>query len=299
MAIIPGLMSYSYHLSWASGAMTPRRFMHRAAELGLRTVEWCHFPCHAPGQVDWDQVHLLKGLGDELGIACQVSGFAPLLASEDERDQLEGMVATQLEVSRAIGARVLRFDGMLNSQMHIGDQAPMALCTDNLKRVVEMGQEADIAIALEDHMDFRAGDFRHFLSQIDSPYLGITLDTGNLMPVQEDAVAFAREFALRIINCHLKGVGYVFEDYGAVLTSVEPERSIVDLRVILQVFAQQPQDITVQIEVVAMEAEGEDPLVGQYAEFLTGFLGEAEAAAPAAQAGGQPTSGQQEAQPCT
>jgi len=275
MPTTPGLMSYSYHLSWAEGTMAPERFMDRAAELGLRSTEWCHFPCHSPGQVDWDQVHLLKRLGDERGIKCQVSGFAPLLAEGEDRKLLLDMVRTQLEVSRTIGARQLRFDGMLNHRMRIGDQAPLDLCTDNLKRVVELAEEAGITIALEDHMDFRAADFRHFLGELPSPRLAITLDTGNLVPVGEDSVAFAAEFSPRITNCHLKGVHYVFRDYGAVLTSGKPEHSIVDLRAILQVLAACEHEVTVHIEVVAMDSMDEDRLVGEYAGFLTGFLREA------------------------
>lgn len=272
MSITPGLMSYSYHLSWAEGRMTPARFMDRAAELGLRSTEWCHFPCHSPGQVDWDQVRLLKRLADERNLKSHISGFAPLLAEGEEREVLLGMVRTQLEVSKEIGAEQLRFDGMLNHRMRIGDQAPLGLCTDNLKRVLELAEEAEITIALEDHMDFRTADFRHFLGATTSPRLAITLDTGNLLPVEEDSLAFAKEFARKIVNSHFKGVHYVFRDFGAVLTSGKPEHSIVDLESILKVFASCGQEITVHVEVVAMDSADEDPLVGDYAELVTNFL---------------------------
>ena len=135
MPIIPGLMSYSYHLSWGEGRMTPERFMDRAAELGLRSTEWCHFACHSPGQVDWEQVHRLKSLADERGLRCYVSGFAPLLAEGEERQVLLGMVRTQLEVSQVIGAEQLRFDGMLNHRLRIGQPAPLDLCTENLSHI--------------------------------------------------------------------------------------------------------------------------------------------------------------------
>jgi sugar phosphate isomerase/epimerase len=222
--------------------------------------------------VDWDQVHRLKRLGDERDLACHLSGFAPLLAEGEEREVLLGMVRTQLEVSRIIGSEQLRFDGMLNRRLRIGEQAPLGLCTDNLKRVVALAEEAGVTIALEDHMDFRAADFRHFLRAIMSPRLAVTLDTGNLMPVGEDAVAFAAEFAPRIVNCHLKGVHYVFRDFGAVLTSGRPEHSIVDLQAILQTLASCAQDVTAHLEVVAMQSADEEGLVGEYARFLTGCL---------------------------
>jgi len=252
--------------------MTPERFMDRVAELGLESTEWCHFGCHAPGEVDWDQVHLLKRLADERSLRSHLSGFAPLLAEGDEREHMLAMVRTQLDVCGVIGADRLRFDGMLNHRMRIGDQPPLDLCTDNLRRVVELAEEAEITLALEDHMDFRAADFRHFLREIDSPRLAVNLDTGNLLPVQEDAVAFAHEFAPSIVNCHLKGVHYVFRDFGAVLTSCEPEDSLVDLEEILRVFAACGHEITVHIEVVAMDSADEDRLAGRYARWLLDVL---------------------------
>jgi len=277
MPVVPGLMSYSYHLSWQEGKMTPERFIARCAELGLETNEWCHFPCHSPDVCDWDQVKLLKRLSDERGIACQVSGFAPLMADESEREGMLAMVAAQLEVSRYIGAERLRFDGMLNQRLSIGDQPPLALCAENLKRVVALAEQAGVLIALEDHLDFRSADLRYLLAAVDSPFLAITLDTGNLLPVGEDAVAFAEEFAPHIVNCHFKGVHFVFRDYGAVLTTGHPEQSIVDLAAIAAILDRQPQRITAHIEVVAMKSEDEDPFVVEYAGFLREALAKARA----------------------
>ena len=102
--LIPGLMTYSFHHSFAEGKMTPERLMDCAAELGLESLEWCHFPCHEPGKVDWPQVKLLDRLGRESAIANSIAGFAPLLARGDQRKEMLDRVRTQLEVSRYIGA---------------------------------------------------------------------------------------------------------------------------------------------------------------------------------------------------
>ena len=272
MAIIPGLMTYSYHLSFPEGKMTAERLMDRVEELGLRSTEWCHFPCHGPHAVDWDQVKLLDRLGRRKGIRNSIAGFGPLLAEGARREELLAMVRTQIEVSKFIGSSRLRFGGMSDIELGIGVPPPRDPCLDNLQRVVELGEKAGVVIALEDHMDFRAADFRYFFSEIDSPYLAVNLDTGNLMPLQEDAVAFAEEFADRIVSCHFKGVRYVWEDYGAVLTSGPPERSLVDLHAILGILAGQERDIPCHIEVVAMKSDDEDVLVGEYARFLRDFL---------------------------
>ena len=268
MPIIPGLMTYSYHLSFPEGKMTSERLMARITELNLKSAEWCHFPCHESDKVDWEQVDLLDRLGRERGITNSVAGFAPLLARGDERQQMLDMVRTQLEVSKRIGARRMRFHGMTEIALGIGVRPPLEVCLENLKRIVELSEEYGVVLALENHMDFRTADFGHFFAHIDSPFFRINLDTGNHLPLFEDVIAFAREFSDRIVSCHLKGVRFVWKDYGAVLTSCKPENSLVHLSSILDILIRSAQNVETHIEVVAMESTDEDVLVGDYARFL-------------------------------
>ena len=125
MSIIPGLMTVSYNHSFREGKMTPERMMDRTEELGLKSTEWCHFACHEPGKVDWDQVKLLDRLGREKGIKNSVAGWAPLLAEEDRRDMLLGRAKTQLEVSKFIGADRLRFHSSVETEIGIGTPPPL------------------------------------------------------------------------------------------------------------------------------------------------------------------------------
>ena len=74
--------------------MTPERLVARCRQLGLRSLEWCHFPCHEPGRVDWDQVRLLDRLSRQAGIQSAVAGFAPLLSEGTERERMLAMVRT-------------------------------------------------------------------------------------------------------------------------------------------------------------------------------------------------------------
>jgi len=272
MAIIPGLMTYSYHHSIREGRMSAERLCERCSELGLQSMEWCHFPCHEPGKVDWPQVEALSREAGARGVDCSLAGFAPLLATGSHRERMLAMLRTQLEVSRHIGARRLRFHGMAELELGIGIPVPRERCLDNLRRVVALGEEFQVAIALENHMDFRMVDFRYFFEHISSPYLWINLDTGNQLPLFEDTIAFAREFADRIASCHFKGCRFVWQDFGAVLTSCPPRASLVDLTALLELLARTPRSIPTHIEVVAMTSDEEDPLVSQYAEFMRAFV---------------------------
>jgi len=107
MAIRPGLMSYSYHHCFGQGAMTPEGLIARCMELGLRSLEWCHFPCHEPGAVDWEQVRTLDRLGREHGIENSVAGFAPLLAEGRDNTAPESAERTLAAGSAEFLASVL------------------------------------------------------------------------------------------------------------------------------------------------------------------------------------------------
>jgi sugar phosphate isomerase/epimerase len=206
------------------------------------------------------------------GIDCSLAGFAPLLAEGSQREKMLAMLRTQMEVSRHIGATRLRFHGMAERELGIGTPVPRERCLDNLRRVVALAEEFQVVIALENHMDFRTVDFRYFFQHISSPYLWVNLDTGNQLPLFEDTIAFAREFADRIASCHLKGCRFVWQDFGAVLTSCPPRASLVDLTALLELLARTPRNIPTHIEVVAMTSDEEDSLVRQYAEFMRAFL---------------------------
>ena len=86
-------------------------------------------------------------------------------------------------------------------------------------------------------------DFRTILEHIPSSYLCVNLDTGNQLPLFEDTIAFAREFADRIASCHFKGSRFLWRDFGAVLTSCPPRDSLVDLTAVLDLLAHAPRDI--------------------------------------------------------
>ena len=268
MALVPGLNSYSYHLAFALGEMTEDDLLRRAAALGLRSVELGRPVCCLPEAFDAPRLGQLRGLADGLGLACRVSGFAPLLAQGDEVEQMEMMLDTQLRATEILGASVLRFDGMLSTRMRINEPKPVALCAENLRRVLARAAEVGVVIALENHMDFTTDEFLRLLDAVDSPDLMVTLDTGNMLPLLEPLLPFIAAVLPRIVNVHFKGLEFVWSDGGAVLTSSAPEQSIVDLEEVLRQLQGTPQQVTMHIEVVAMDRKREQQLVEAYVDFL-------------------------------
>ncbi|MEM2240486.1 MAG: sugar phosphate isomerase/epimerase [Candidatus Bathyarchaeia archaeon] len=263
-----GINSYSYHNSFQSGRITLERLLDRVEELGLESVEWCHGPWFTPDSFNESEARRIKELADEKGIKCRIAGFAPLLAEGKRVEEMLKMVEIQLKATKIFDASVLRFDGMLCTETRINGPKPLDLCLRNLKRVVGMGERAKVIIALEDHMDFGLKDFKFFLNEIGSPYLKVTFDTGNLLPLLEDPLKFAEELLEDIVDVHFKGIEHIFTHCGALQTGCPPEHSVIDLNAILNILSRAPQEVSLHIEVMARDEKMEDGLVESYVKFL-------------------------------
>ena len=261
-------MSYSYHLTLRETGIPHEAFLDKAVELDLRAVEWCHGPFQAPEVFDEGVAHEVRRLSDERGLQSNLSGFAPLLAEGERVDRMLSMVDVQLQTSRIFGAPIMRFDGMINQEMRVNAPKPLPLCVENLRRVVERAAEAGIVVALENHMDFRTEDVEFLLGAVGSPYLQLTFDVGNIIPLLEHPITFARRLCPHIVNLHFKSVGFVFEEYGATLTSVPAAESAVDLGALIGLLRETEQDRFLQLEVVARRVEDEEPLVRDLAQFV-------------------------------
>jgi sugar phosphate isomerase/epimerase len=72
------------------------------------------------------------------------------------------------------------------------------------KRIPEY---SEVRLALEPHYNSRLmtlEDFRYVFRHINSPQIGITVDTGHFYSAGVDIPAFIREFGKKIFNVHLK-----------------------------------------------------------------------------------------------
>ena len=266
-------MSYSYHLTLQEEGMSHEAFLDKAVAFGLRAVEWCHGPFHAPEVFDEASAHEARRLSDERGLQSYLSGFAPILAEGERVGRMLDMLEVQLRTTEIFGAPVMRFDGMINQERRVNAPKPIDLCVANLERVVKRAAEAGVVIALENHMDFTIADLKTILERIDSPNLQLTFDVGNSIPRLEHPLDFARELLPHIVNVHFKSVEFLFEDYGATLTSVPVEQSAIDLTELVGVLATARRDVTLQIEVVARKREDEDRLVDDLARFVNSSIG--------------------------
>jgi sugar phosphate isomerase/epimerase len=76
-----------------------------------------------------------------------------------------------------------------------------------LKKLVPMIKDMPIRLGLEPHFNSQlmtAEDFDAVFSEIKTPQIGITIDTGHFHAAKVDTMAFIKKYADRIYNVHLK-----------------------------------------------------------------------------------------------
>ncbi len=116
--------------------------------------------------------------------------------------QMEGHLAT----AKAVGASVMRIVGsslMFRDEPH-GPQIERIAAI--LKQSVKKAQDADIRLAIENHIDFTADEILEILDRVDSPYLGVNFDSGNTLRMFEDPVEAARKLARHTFATHIKDI---------------------------------------------------------------------------------------------
>lgn len=73
-----------------------------------------------------------------------------------------------------------------------------------LKELAPYAEDAGVRIGVENHQDATSADLVYLCQAVDSPNVGITLDTGNPLAVAEEPVTFARTILPYLVHVHLK-----------------------------------------------------------------------------------------------
>ncbi len=124
--------------------------------------------------------------------------------------QVEGeMLRRLIPAAAAIGASTLRvvMSGVLG-----GDRRPLsgrwnahlAGCRDILREALPLAEEHGVTIAVENHSDATSHDMRWLCEELDSAYIGITLDVGNVLAVCEEPFGYTERLLPYLRHVHLK-----------------------------------------------------------------------------------------------
>ncbi len=212
MAMKVGIDSYCFHRYFGevyphqtapadSEKMTMEDFLTFAKKLDVDGVslESCFFP-------SFDKAWFvnLKAQLDEYGFdRVYAWGHPDGLEAGKNQEAFADMVA-QIPNARLIGAPVMRVVAsslMFRFEPH-GPQ--LDILVDWFKEAVKVAEEYDVKLAVENHIDYTADECVELLDRVNSPYLGLNLDTGNFLRLLDDPVEGAKKLADRVYATHIK-----------------------------------------------------------------------------------------------
>ncbi|MCS7161267.1 MAG: sugar phosphate isomerase/epimerase family protein [Gemmatales bacterium] len=175
----------------------------RAQRLGCVgiSLESCYLPAEEPDFRDALRADL-QHRGLELVWAW---GHPNGLRSGADR-QAEADLVRHISFAKELGARVMRIVGGSWRTKPPRWSAHRKQLAAALRRVVRPAERMGIILALENHLDVTADQMRELMLMIDSPYLGVCLDTANNLRLYEYPVEVTEKLATWVRATHIKDV---------------------------------------------------------------------------------------------
>jgi sugar phosphate isomerase/epimerase len=188
-----GIGSYAY--PWAVGipGRMPKRpltaldLLEKAKQLEVSVVQYCdNLPLDALSETQLEEVeHRARDYGISLEIG--VRGIEP------------DMLRRNLELAIRFGSPILRV--VIDSpQSH----PECAQVPDLLSPALKPFEEAGVCLAIENHDRFTSREFRAIVTRLDSPSIGICLDTVNSFGALEGPEAVVTSLAPWVVSLHVK-----------------------------------------------------------------------------------------------
>jgi sugar phosphate isomerase/epimerase len=205
----------------------------------------------------WPQV---KARAAELGLRLETGGGAILPNNPAEfTAKVEGL-RTQITRAKALGSPVVRclFAGM-RSQLPPGTIEQHIETMVRLMRAVRSQVlDAGLKLAVEVHKDLQAWEFKMFLDEVGTDFVGIYLDTGNPVFVLEHPLTTIETLGPYTVTLHLRDSVVYEHPRGVAVHWVALGEGVVDFREILARARQLCPDVHVYVK----------PITGRPAEVI-------------------------------
>ncbi|RCR65937.1 sugar phosphate isomerase/epimerase family protein [Larkinella punicea] len=110
-----------------------------------------------------------------------------------------------------------------------------------------------VKLAVENHKDWRADELVAVLKQIDSEWVGVTLDFGNSIALLEDPMAVVQTLAPYVFTTHVKDMGVAEYPDGFLLSEVPLGRGILDLQKMVAICKKHNPAVTFNLEMITRD----------------------------------------------
>lgn len=110
-----------------------------------------------------------------------------------------------------------------------------------------------VRLAVENHKDWRIDEMLAWLKRLDSPWVGVCLDTGNSMALLEDPHAVVEAYAPWTMTTHLKDMGLAEYEDGFLLSEVPLGEGCLDLPRIVDTLRKHRPEVRLNLEMITRD----------------------------------------------
>jgi len=196
--------------TWCYRDLPVEEAVARISALGLKGVELvAHAPCwHADPRASDEEIGRLKELVASKGL--EIVAVSPAtdylkFTPDEQREQIEHTKAN-VDLAVRLGAPVVRiFAGGAVPEGRSWEECVRAV-VEQLKECARYAEDRGIKLGIESHGKFGTdlNALAAIIERVNSPALGLTLDTANFLVNGVDPVEAARRLSGRIFHTHLK-----------------------------------------------------------------------------------------------
>jgi sugar phosphate isomerase/epimerase len=204
--LVLGADTLCWHLRLERGDLSLERLLAEAAEAG---AEYVQLTLHHARRRTPAELEQLAGRADELGMRVLASGdFLGGARFGDTPEAALERVRGWLERAVALGSPILR----VTSSFYRADLAgiPGAIEAERrwaiaaLAAALPAARDASVTLALENHSDFTAAEYRSILDEVSDERVGMFIDVINPVAALEDPVPVVKELAPLALAGHVK-----------------------------------------------------------------------------------------------
>ncbi len=157
----------------------------------------------------------LKSQADANGVTISALCMGNNFNADDKQFQVDWAAAT-VRACEYLGAPAVRIDAIMHGEKELPLEERERLVADSIKNILAATADSKVELGIENH-GFQGNDpvfIRELLAAVDSPRLGLTLDSGNFYwrgwPLSKVYEIF-QEFAPLVKHTHIKNIKYPAE----------------------------------------------------------------------------------------
>jgi sugar phosphate isomerase/epimerase len=236
--------------------LSPLEVLKWAEENGAKGVQFSGLDPEAAHKVDAAYLKDLASSATDRGLYLEWGGaqHIPFDLTTWEKKDISGINQKVAEQAGILGTQVVR--SCSGGTMRWNPESPMTETlleemATSLRAQRNMLMDNNVILAIETHFEFTTHELLRLFDRCDAvpgEYLGICLDTMNLLTMLEDPISATRRILPWVVSTHIKDGAVILNKGGLITFPTGIGKGVIDLRKICDYLDLSQRDINLTIE---------------------------------------------------